>query len=84
MTICDEYWRELVDLDLVKKHMLTLTTREQKILTFRFGLDGGNWLSQSECAVELGVTRERIRQLERQIIQKLKVRIELENERDIS
>ena len=41
-----------------------LDEREQKIIGFRFGLDGGRERTLEEVGVKFGVTRERIRQLQ--------------------
>lgn len=49
-----------------------LTAREQKIIRMRFGLDDGIGHTLEEVGREFGVTRERIRQIEAKILQKLK------------
>ncbi len=49
-----------------------LTPREQKIIRMRFGLDDGIGHTLEEVGREFGVTRERIRQIEAKILQKLK------------
>lgn len=48
-----------------------LTPREQKIIRMRFGLDDGIGHTLEEVGKEFGVTRERIRQIEAKILQKL-------------
>jgi RNA polymerase primary sigma factor len=50
----------------------TLSEREQKVLTMRFGLSGKKPCTLDEVGQELGVTRERIRQLERKAMDKLR------------
>lgn len=50
----------------------TLTDREQIVLTKRFGLDGNDPMTLEEVGVEMNVTRERIRQIEKKAITKLK------------
>ena len=49
-----------------------LTHREQKIIRMRFGLDDGIGHTLEEVGREFGVTRERIRQIEAKILQKLR------------
>ncbi len=49
-----------------------LTERERKILDMRFGLTDGNTCTLAEIAKELGVSRERVRQLEVATIKKIR------------
>lgn len=49
-----------------------LPPREQTILERRFGLDGGEGLTLSEIGAEMGVTRERIRQLQNEALKRLR------------
>lgn len=49
-----------------------LSAREQKIIRMRFGLDDGTGRTLEEVGQEFGVTRERIRQIEAKILQKLR------------
>lgn len=49
-----------------------LTQRERAILECRFGLDGEGVKTLEQVAIELGPTRERIRQIEAQAIRKLR------------
>ena len=48
-----------------------LTDKERNILYMRFGLKGNNPHTLEECGQELGVTRERIRQIESKALRKL-------------
>ena len=50
----------------------TLTEREQKVLTLRFGLDDGRARTLEEVGKEFNVTRERIRQIEAKALRKLR------------
>ena len=50
----------------------TLTEREQKVLTLRFGLDDGRARTLEEVGKEFMVTRERIRQIEAKALRKLR------------
>ncbi len=50
----------------------TLTEREKKVLSLRFGLDDGRSRTLEEVGKEFGVTRERIRQIEAKALRKLK------------
>ncbi|MFH1749529.1 MAG: RNA polymerase sigma factor RpoD [bacterium] len=55
------------------KIMGELSAREQKVLKMRFGLSGDHEHTLEEVGNELGVTRERIRQIEAKALGKLKI-----------
>lgn len=50
----------------------TLTPREEKVLSLRFGLADGNPKTLEEVGKEFNVTRERIRQIEAKALRKLR------------
>ena len=50
----------------------TLTTREQKVIRMRFGLDDGRARTLEQVGQVFGVTRERIRQIEAKALRKLR------------
>ena len=50
----------------------TLTPREEKVLSLRFGLEDGNPKTLEEVGKEFNVTRERIRQIESKTMSKLR------------
>jgi RNA polymerase primary sigma factor len=50
----------------------TLTDRERKVLTLRFGLIDGRARTLEEVGKEFNVTRERIRQIEAKALRKLR------------
>ena len=71
----DTYFRKLnisFLYDELKKMLETLTPREQTIVKLRFGLDGITPRTLHEIGKELGLTRERIRQIEERTLEKLK------------
>jgi RNA polymerase primary sigma factor len=63
------------DKELVQEVLTTLTPRESKILAMRFGLDNGQPKTLEEVGKRLGVTRERIRQIQEEALQKMRVKI---------
>lgn len=52
--------------------LLTLTEREARVLSLRFGLEDGHGLTLEEVGQIFGVTRERIRQIEAKALRKLR------------
>ncbi len=52
--------------------MLRLNPRQQRVLTERFGLDDGKPKTLEEVGVLLGITRERVRQLETRALRELR------------
>jgi len=66
---------------VVRRLFTRLSDREIQILTRRFGLNGEEPQTLSEIAVTMGVTRERIRQLQNQALNRLRSLVaELDNE----
>jgi len=64
------------DNELVQAVLATLDKRESRILAMRFGLDNGRPKTLEEVGARLGVTRERIRQIQEQALLKMRVKIE--------
>jgi len=63
------------DTELVQQVLATLTPRENTILAMRFGLDDGRPKTLEEIGVQLGVTRERIRQIQEEALKRMRVKI---------
>ena len=66
----EEVARNLLKEDLIKA-LGTLTERERKVIELRFGLKDGVPMTLEQVGKKLGVTRERIRQIEAKAIRKL-------------
>ena len=64
------------DTALVREVLTTLTERENAILALRFGLNDGTERTLEQVGERLGVTRERIRQIQEQALKKLRVKME--------
>ena len=64
------------DTELVREVLGTLDQRENKILAMRFGLKDGTQRTLEEVGAHLGVTRERIRQIQDQALKKLRAKME--------
>lgn len=56
----------------IRKAFHLLTTREQKVLILRFGLNDGILRTLEEVGREFGVTRDRIRQIEARALEKIR------------
>ncbi len=50
----------------------TLKKREKEVIRMRFGLDGGDGMTLEQIGKEYNITRERIRQIEKKAIKKLR------------
>jgi RNA polymerase primary sigma factor len=59
------------DLDRIFEHIDDLDHREAAVIRMRFGLDSYDAMTLREVGENLGLTRERVRQLEHQALQKL-------------
>ncbi|MGH7592874.1 MAG: sigma-70 family RNA polymerase sigma factor [Gemmatimonadales bacterium] len=58
--------------DEVVRALHTLPTRDARVLTLYFGLDGGREYTLEEIGAVLGVTRERVRQLRDRALKRLR------------
>ena len=56
----------------IEKVLSTLTPREHRVIQLRFGLEDGRARTLEEVGKEFGVTRERIRQIEKEALKKLR------------
>lgn len=56
----------------INKLLLKLTPQQREILTLRFGLVDGNELSLLQVSTRLGISRERVRQVEQQALTRLR------------
>ena len=56
--------------DKIEEVLGTLTPREARVLSMRFGLDTGIPYTLEEVGEKFGLTRERIRQIERGVKEK--------------
>lgn len=61
---------------MLKELLDKLPDREARILDYRFGLSGGPERTLEEVGAQLGVTRERVRQLQKTALSKLRCMIE--------
>ena len=68
----DSTTQTMMQEDLAKAIDETLPLREARILRLRFGMDDGKIHSLSDVGRKLGVTRERVRQIEAQALRKLR------------
>ncbi len=64
------------DVALLREVFATLAPRERAILSMRFGLDDDEPRTLEEIGNRFGVTRERIRQIQNEALQKLRTKVE--------
>jgi len=72
------------DNHLMQEVLATLDVREKKILMMRFGLDDGRSKTLEEISEHFDITRERIRQLQEQALEKMRVRIKKRDRQPVS
>jgi RNA polymerase primary sigma factor len=58
--------------DKLKELLATLTPREERILRLRYGIEDGRAYTLKEVGAKFGLTRERIRQIERKALRRLR------------
>jgi RNA polymerase nonessential primary-like sigma factor len=54
--------------------MAELTAQQQEVITLRFGLNSGQPMTLAKIGEHLNVSRERVRQIEREALNKLRKR----------
>ena len=67
-----EYTQERLYHEQIEEILQTLTPREEKVIRLRYGLDDNHPRTLEEVGRMLGVTRERIRQIEAKAIRRLR------------
>lgn len=63
---------DTITTEQIKNILATLTPREAKVISLRFGIHDGRERTLEEVGYEFGVTRERIRQIEAKAMRKLR------------
>ncbi len=63
------------ELGILRRLMETIDDREAEILRLRFGLDGSEPLTLKEIASEVGISRERVRQIIEESLERLNERL---------
>jgi RNA polymerase primary sigma factor len=64
------------DAELLKEVFATLTPRERAILSMRFGLEDDTPRTLERIGAHFGVTRERIRQIQNEALEKLRIKVQ--------
>ena len=74
----EEEYNKIALKKIVSSILPTLTEREEKVIRLRFGIDNDKILTLEEVGNMMGVTRERIRQIESKALRKLRKNRKLE------
>lgn len=79
---CDDKMLEVIDLSdrrqLLYRYLAELDERERKVLILRYGLGGGDGLTQRETAERCGISRSYISRIEKRALQKLAQRFQVD------
>jgi len=78
----DDLVDDMLRLDTLARCLETLSDRERRVLELRFGLNGARPHTLDEVGLEFQVSRERIRQIENQVLKKLRSLVETQSLRD--
>ncbi len=81
----DNFEKALMDKDLTEKLQMALKTldrRDEKILTWRYGLDGKGSQTLDEIGKRLNISKERVRQIEERAMKKIRASKEADNLKD--
>lgn len=70
----EEYTTQSALQDDIRQLMTTLTQQQQEVLTLRFGLRDGNTMTLAKIGSILNISRERVRQVEREALKRLRQR----------
>jgi RNA polymerase primary sigma factor len=73
---------EMLRLDTLARCLDTLSDRERRVLELRFGLNRARPHTLDEVGIEFQVSRERIRQIENQVLKKLRSLVESQSLHD--
>lgn len=63
--------KKLLSVDEIKSHLRFLPEKERSIITKRFNLDGQGKITLKEVGKSLGITRERVRQIEEESLYRI-------------
>jgi RNA polymerase primary sigma factor len=69
---------------LLTRCLDSLGGRQRRVLDLRYGLDGGRPRTLEEVGVIFNVTRERVRQIEKQSLKKLEALAEAQQLREVA
>jgi RNA polymerase primary sigma factor len=80
----DDAVDDMLRAETLAKCLATLLYRERRVLELRFGLNGEEPHTLDEVGLVFGVTRERIRQIENNVLKKLSALVESQSLREVA
>jgi RNA polymerase primary sigma factor len=80
----DDAVDDVLRVETLARCLETLSDRERRVLELRFGLNRDQPHTLDEVGLVFQVTRERIRQIETNVLQKLKSLVESQSLRDVA
>jgi RNA polymerase primary sigma factor len=80
----DDAVDDVLRVETLARCLETLSDRERRVLELRFGLNGDQPHTLDEVGLVFEVTRERIRQIETNVLQKLRTLVESQSLRDVA
>ncbi|MDA1190797.1 MAG: sigma factor-like helix-turn-helix DNA-binding protein, partial [Candidatus Poribacteria bacterium] len=71
---------EIIRNEIIQRMMTMLPDKERRMMLMRYGLDGNEEHTLREIGAEFDVTRERVRQIEADVLKRLRLMLETDEQ----